>query len=507
MSREELEETAEMLDELERRDENEAAKFFEPNGKAAEFVKMVGEKGEEHPFVNMFIGANGVGKSAVGANIITNIVYGVQNKWFDYPLFQNFPYQNKRGRIISDPTTLKEKTIPELKKWFPKGDASRIPEASFEERKGGKAYTQKFITNTGWEIDLMSTEQDLKEFESVDLSWVWIDEPMPHDRFNATIFRGRAGMVVFWTLTPLFHAGWIKDWLDEHSDGKYADSVEAEIEDNCIRHGERGLLKHRDIERMAAAVPEDEQEARVFGRFGHLVGRVHKKFKRKVHVVKAFTVNEKDFAVYKALDPHPRTADHALYLAVDRQNQWFVCGEIISEGTTKEFAMRMREYEKNAHFRLEGRLIDPSAYNNDRHNDEASVGLRLEEYEAGQYIRGSKDLHSGIKALDDALDYTIQNGEWIRRPKILFMDNCPVAIKQLEEYVWQNWVGRGADEKEPKAKPRDKDDHQVENLHRLCESRPIFIPFKIGRNADVEINRRAEETEKLLDPYYSPNIL
>ena len=62
----------------------------------------------------MFVAANAVGKTATAANIITNICYGPQNKYFELPLFQKFPYI-KKGRIISDPTTIKEKIIPELK--------------------------------------------------------------------------------------------------------------------------------------------------------------------------------------------------------------------------------------------------------------------------------------------------------------------------------------------------------------------------------------------------------
>ena len=56
-------------------DASEAGKFFEPNGKSEEFIKMVGAKGEEHPFVNMFVGANGTTKTATGVNILLNVVY------------------------------------------------------------------------------------------------------------------------------------------------------------------------------------------------------------------------------------------------------------------------------------------------------------------------------------------------------------------------------------------------------------------------------------------------
>src|SRR3990167_7185143 len=106
-------------------EENKAIGYI-PNGKAEQFIKMVGS-GKN--FINMFIAANGVGKSAAGVNIITNICYGAQNEWFDYPLFKSFPYV-KKGRIISDPTTIKEKIIPELKKWFPGSDATKLPVAN-----------------------------------------------------------------------------------------------------------------------------------------------------------------------------------------------------------------------------------------------------------------------------------------------------------------------------------------------------------------------------------------
>ena len=486
-------------------DASEAGKFFEPNGKSEEFIKMVGAKGEEHPFVNMFVGANGTTKTATGVNILLNIVYGVQNKYFDHELFRNFPYI-KRARIISDPTTLKEKIIPEIRKWFPKSDVSQLPEAPFEEKKEGKFYTSKIVTNTGWTIDFMSNEQDVKEFESVDLGFVWFDEPPPQSVFNATVFRGRAGMIIVMTYTPLFHSGWLKDWLDDHADGAYADYVEAELEDNCTKHGVRGLLRHRDIMRMAEAVPEDEKEARVFGKFGHLIGRVHKKFKHKIHVIKAFPITEKEFTVYQAIDPHPRTPDHVLYLAVDRRDQWYVAGEIVHDGTTKDLAFRMRDFEKNMRFRVETRLIDPSAFIDDRHMEQESVGKQLSDL-GFSFIKGSKDLDAGIRALDNALDYDIQNGQWVRQPKILFMDTCPVAIKQIEQYVWDNYVGRSADEKQAKPKPKDKDDHMPENLHRLAMFMPRFVKMTQYFDDQKVINQRAEEAERMLDPYYERKLI
>src|SRR3990167_7084529 len=339
---EELQAIEEEATELQERDEMEAAKDYIPNGKSEEFITMVGS---DKFFVNMFIGANGTSKTSTGANIIANIVFGPQNAWFQLSLFKNWPYI-KKGRIISDPTTIKEKIIPELIKWLPRNSFKNFPEKLYETAKEGKYYASKFIFNNGWVIDIMSNEQDTTAFESVDLGFVWIDEPMPKDKFLATVARGRLGMIIFWTYTPLFQSGWIKEWIDTNINVEgMADYAEAEMEDNCKIHGVRGYFEHKAIQRIADAMPEDEKEARVFGKFGHLLGRVHKKFNRKIHVVKPFPLNKQDWTTYKALDPHPRVADHVMYLSVNKKGTCIVTGEILSEGLVKQLYGRMIDFE------------------------------------------------------------------------------------------------------------------------------------------------------------------
>lgn len=482
-----------LLQEKERRKLLYPAKNYIPNGKAEEFIQMVGA---DKLFVSLFCAANGVGKSCTGANIVTNICFGPQNEYFELPLFQKFPYI-KRGRIISDPTTIKSKIIPELEKWFPVNESTKMPEANFEMGKEGKNYVCKIRTNTGWEIDLMSTEQDAKEFESADIGFVWIDEPMPKDKFMATLARGRLGMTVFWTFTPLTFSAWIKEWMDEHADGVYADYVEAEMEDNCEIHGVRGILKHENIKRILDGMPEDEKEARVFGKFGHLIGRVHKLFREKVHVIKPFPVDPRDFTTYKALDPHARTADHVMYLSVDSKGRKIITGEVIAEGLTKELYARMKAFEASMNYRIRDRIIDPSAYNDDQHKEEKSVGSML--FDLGEsYIKGSKDLMAGIKRTNDALFYQMNEGRIVKPPELYIFDTCRVTIKQLNEYVWQEWKGASKDTKQLNARPRDKDDHQCENLHRLLLHEPVFIPYQ-PRNRGGGTSYQDEV--RSLDPY------
>src|SRR3990167_2029815 len=93
------------------------ARSYVPNGKIEEFIKLVGKN---ETFICLISAANGVGKTAAGCNIVTNICYGPQSIWFQLPLFKHFPYP-KQGRIASDPKTV-EQTLAggqnELEQWL-----------------------------------------------------------------------------------------------------------------------------------------------------------------------------------------------------------------------------------------------------------------------------------------------------------------------------------------------------------------------------------------------------
>src|SRR3990167_3500269 len=131
-SRKDLLQLSAMMKELELRETENLDQRYQPNGKCEEFIRLVGS---DKCFVNLFSAANGVGKTATGVNIITNLCFGIQNDFFKLPLFENYKYL-KKGRIISDPTTIKEKIVPELKKWFP----SNRYQIHYETHNNGKQY-------------------------------------------------------------------------------------------------------------------------------------------------------------------------------------------------------------------------------------------------------------------------------------------------------------------------------------------------------------------------------
>jgi hypothetical protein len=456
----------ELLEERKKRQSEKGAEQFIPNGKQGDFISQVGTN---ETFVNLFVAANGVGKSCVGAMTCRAICFGPPSPYFKYPLFEKFPYL-KKGRIISDPTTLKEKIIPELKKWFP---PNRYTERYYT-RKESKNYEAKWVTDTGFEFDLMSNEQDPKEFESVDLGWVWMDEPSKKAIYMGTIARMRQGGILFWTMTPLTYSAWIKNDLCDKRDGKFIDYVTADVEDNCVTHGVRGILTHDNIDKMLSQYPENELEARARGRFGHLLGLVHKGFDPRVHVIEPFDLDKSEYTVYMALDTHPRVPDAVNWMAVDAKGQKYVVDELAFTGTDVEIATKIKKKEE--YWNMKQRLIDPSAFNDDKRTTEMCYADRLAKHGLS-FRKGSKKMMEGIRKLDNELKYQMKDGQMIVQPGIFIFSNCVRTVKELQNYVWDEYVGKGADEKDPKAKPKDKDDHFVENLHRLVlEQSFIHVP-------------------------------
>lgn len=456
-------------------------RYFVPNGKCEEFIKKVGS-GEN--FIILFSAANGVGKTTTSANIVAHILWGKdsENPYFDLPLFKDFPFP-KRGRIISDPTNIEKNLIPTLKEWFPEG--------RYTTSKAGKHYDSVWTTDTGFEFDIMSYEQDVKEFESATIGWVWFDEPAPEPIFKATVARLRKGGIIFISETPLY-AAWLYDHIIANPDKELAAKgqrvyVEADVESSCKQHGIRGHLEHSQIEKMIAEYTEEEKQARIYGKFQHLIGLRFKAFSRNVHVIRPFEVDPRRFCVYHALDTHPRVNDAGTWIAVDEKGRKFVVDELWEKcvGGTEELAQRIKK--KNELYRIERMLLEPGAFVEDQHTEQ-SLAAKLAHYGLS-YLEATKIRAVSDKRIEDALAYqkiNIDGGEeFIKYPELYVFDTCPRTIYEFEHLRWDEWQGKIAEKKDQKEKTIDKDDHMIENIGRILIQEPQFYPMPTPGNSGI----------------------
>ena len=328
----------------------------------------------------------------------------------------------------------------------------------------------------------------------MDLGWIAIDEPIRKDIYLASVARSRMGGIIFWTMTPLDYSAWIEEDLYNKRDGINVEYIEADVEENCLEHSKRGLLEHKNIERMIAQYPEDEKEARIHGKFGHLLGKIIKSFNRKIHVIRPFEMRPEKYAVYMALDTHPQIDDHALWMAIDEKGQKYLIVEYVGKGTAAQLASEFKRIEGG--MRIEGRLIDPSAFNKDERGEEQSFGDKLKN-EGFIFELGSKDLINGIRRMQDAFHFEMVGNDLIKKPEVFVFDTCPVAIKQIESYVWVKNKGKTADTKQEKGVPIDKNDHQPENLRRLLMRNFEFVRDMAYQQiiAENQIKREGEKKD------------
>lgn len=423
-----------VLKELARRKEEERCRFYTPNAKIESFIKKVGAGGS---FINLLIAANGVGKTAVLAEIMANIIWGPQNEYFDLPLFRNWPYE-KHLRVVTEANDMGSTgTIDkEINFWWPKG--------RWTAEKQGKNYNSLYRSDTGFMVDKMSFEQQPKEFESATLGAIFFNEPPSEDIFGACVGRMRKGGRMFFHMTPLSNSAWVQDRLvDSHDEDTTI--VAADIEDACIEHGVRGHLKHEDIERMMKNWKPEEIDARAHGKFMHLSSVIYGgAFNRQYHVVADDLQPPKGSQWFTVVDP-ARGKPWAIGLGwVDPRGQIVFDEEYPKEDwlRCKESVLTIRDYADiikimEAGKPIETRIIDRH-FANSRNDYGTTLKQDLSEkfgLEFQDSYSCEKEVDTGIQKVKDYLGFnTKMPMDSLNFPRLRIKARCKNTIRSMERW-------------------------------------------------------------------------
>jgi len=288
-----------------------------PNAAQENFIRLTGgvrgyinndntwvEARNADNFIDVFVAANGVGKTDIIALIAGELIDVIDNPYFRYQdgqfKGQKYPFYRHvfaggKGRIISSPTNLVDNIIPRLIDLFPEG--------SYKREKRGKEYYSYFEGPKGKWFDLMSFEQELDKFRSATRGWVIIDEPdFEYEKFIETTARLRRGGKIMFTFCPLDEAAWIHDTVVGSTSWDVG-TVYAKIWANAKSKDPRGILEDKNIDNMIAGWDEQEYAARALGEFTHLRGIVYPQFNHRVHVIDPSEVPDGG-TIYCMQDPH-----------------------------------------------------------------------------------------------------------------------------------------------------------------------------------------------------------
>lgn len=312
--------------------------------------------------------------------------------------------------------------------------------------------------------------------ESSDWDFIHVDEPCPQDMWKAQS-RGlvdRGGSAWF-TLTPL-NEMWIDDMFFNRRRGKGA-SVQI---NNLIPHEQlrwnvtgsiydNPYLTAEAIATFEADLSSDERQCRLHGLPLELSGLVYKEFSFDRHVLtelptgwSAFNQPPRNYTIYYAIDPHPQTPHAVLFLAVSPLGQVFVYDEIFLHCTIQ--ALSEQILARTAGYFVVQAKVDPIAYIN---NPVDNTNMASVFEDCGLYLeQATKEKTNGILNLQRCLQ------------RFNYLYFCP----HLEETLWE--IQRYAYDKENK--PRDADDHMMENLYRLMLGNPLYIPQESSRRVETQ---------------------
>ncbi len=459
---------------------------FVPNGGQERFIKLVGEGGF---LVYVFNGGNGSGKTTLILNILINLLYKEPvNEYFNTPFFKNFKHPIS-ARIISNATAIEKKIIPEFKMWLPKG--------TYKTKKGRKTFDALWDFQDGSDLDIMTNDQDIKEFESVEKDVIIVDEPITREIFTASISRLRKGGLLIIGWTPLADADWAVERMEEGLWGV----INADCEENCIQHGKNGVLEHENIERILNEYDPEERDARKKGIPLMLSGKVFKNFDASVHCVPKRDIDP-EWVLGLTIDPHPSRPWFLAWWALTKKNELIFIEEYPREDfdklkyvawSTEDYYNVIKEVEADFPTKVEYRLIDPNSGRTPDFASGKTIPVQFEDIEISRGITEPEqmmyfdseindDIDAGVLAVKQRLYYDKTKPlSGSNQPSLFIFDtlyNLKKHITKWRHNEWKHSKGKSASERY-EAKNKDGSDC----VRYTVMKNPIFeMPKSVSYN-------------------------
>lgn len=423
-----------------RRQKDEKLRYFVPNPAQARFIAEISKPGA---FIIINAGGNGSGKTYGLIAVLGAFVWPLlAPECFAAPIFQDFKHPKKIW-IVSNPGELGatgaiQSSIDEL---WPKG--------RFTVAKNGRQYNSVFRSDTGWEIELKSTEQNITEFRGANVGIVALNEPVPEDVYRECLARLRRGGLMPGAMTSLDDEPWIVDGILDKHDGKDYRIVYGGVEDNCKDHTSGGTLDHATIEKILSKYPEDEQQARRTGKPLSLSGRVFKQFDHGVHVLKDEVRPPEGSSIFQVVDPAAGKPFACVYAYADTSGNLTIFDEWpnYSFFGAKDPGLNVQGYadlfkSKEIGFSVGRRIMDRRygnttlrAGSSTLREEFGGLGFEFENsYEVGDV---DVEVKTGIIKVADFLSYNKALPiDLVNHPRLTISPNCANTIESLSKWTW-----------------------------------------------------------------------
>lgn len=358
---------------------------------------------------------------------------------------------------------------------------------------GGGVSSITFDTIESWKHNKLAGE-------SADWDYIHVDEPCPEEMFNsyARGLADRNGRYAF-TCTPLDQM-WINDLfcppgmrLVEHTPETGLEYKVASTESRrFIITGSSYDNPYRNdagLQELASRLTAAERACRIDGLPKAFSGVIYREFIYDLHVLcdvpagwKAHDNPPLDYTIRVAWDVHDAKPQAILCVATSPQGIAFVCKEFFFDRMIQPNVEALKEW-------LEGRnvvdlLIDPKAVNPDPRDDSTILD---DLWGAGlPFDKGSKDLTLGISRVrEKLLERRVTSSQL---PTICFApdDYLTETLWEFTHYIYDPRTN----------KPKDENDHMMENLYRLVLNGLDYVePAKENEYRSEPLRIRSNEID------------
>jgi hypothetical protein len=411
----------------------------------------------------LYCGGNRAGKSTFGAAEICMAMTKIYPEW--YPQRKRF-FGSVRGVVSGTSFGVVMRVIePKLN--------SLLPMGTYSVKRTAQGFPSQYKFKDGSILDVLTLEMDLMAYQGADWDIAWLDEPQSKIKYLG-IQRGlvdRRGRCII-TFTPLTEP-WMKEDLADRADGKEIDLYTVDIRENMKTVNGTEILSDQAIKDFESTLPEDFRETMLHGKFFHLRGAVYQEFGDE-HL-RTFDYDKKS-PVICVLDPHDRVPHHVIWAYIDRDDD--VCVDYEWEGHVEldELAKIILKIEKERGYNMKRRLIDPNFGRKPaRVGMSVSVMQELRRQGCGFY-EANDNIELGHMMVRDYLHYDHKKEiSATNKPKLFFSrERCFKTIRSMRNLQYEEWVGKTADNKDPKEVEKDKENHGADCVRYLIISRPKY---------------------------------
>lgn len=439
-------------------------------------------------------GANSIGKTVLGVNIIGSACLGIQ-PWDKRETVWGRKFVKCRILCSDWEKHAKDVIVPKLKEWLPLGE--------YTTSKNNLGIESSWEFKNKSTIEIVTGKQDTRDLEGWDGDIVWADEPFQRDKFVALLRGLRKAkenledddpeMGIFLITMTAVKEPWMLDDIVRNTHKNYASVTEIPMYLNPY-------LSKDYQETYEASLKENEKIPRIQGGWLNLFGLIWPGFKPDIHLIDDFKIPT-DWPVVPFIDFHPKTPQAISFYATDPQERWYVIDEEWKHFSPEETADYIIRAKISNGWRIEEAFIDPlskgdTAYMKNRFGDKPDSFNIIKErlWRHGIELSSfSRDKASGILNIEKMLMGPN------KMPLLFFFRSLTNKIKD-EGHVWeiQRWI---YDENQD---PRDENDHFMQCLYAMSLSgikyrkmRPQGEPLKSEIEFDVfKPNYGIKETER-----------